>query len=158
MSVAFAVPAWPPVPPHDDGVAPERDHGTYRKPVDDTEPPLVSVVRPLMGGTVGVHVRPADGGMTASIEARRAAGSIVGRLGAWADRLTRFSETSDLTRLNATRSRRVPVRPTLAATLDWARQAEGLSDGIVDVTLLDARLAAELPDHRATQQIGRAHV
>ncbi|MGZ8528556.1 MAG: FAD:protein FMN transferase, partial [Candidatus Limnocylindrales bacterium] len=34
-----------------------------------------------------------------------------------------------------------------AATLDWARMAEGLTDGIVDVALLDARLAAEGAGH-----------
>ena len=37
----------------------------------------------------------------------------------------------------------VPVRPTLSMVLDWARTAEGLTDGIVDIALLDARLAAE---------------
>ncbi len=81
--------------------------------------------------------------MTAAADARRAADSTVRRLGAWADRLTRFTTTSDLTRLNASPAARVPVRPTLAAALDWARMAQGLSDGIVDVALLDARLAAE---------------
>jgi thiamine biosynthesis lipoprotein len=81
--------------------------------------------------------------MTARAEARRAASSIVGRIDAWAVRLTRFTTTSDLTRLNVSPAARVPVRPTLAAVLDWARQAQDLSDGIVDVALLDARLAAE---------------
>lgn len=107
------------------------------------ETPLVSVVTGLMGGTVGVHIRPVDAGMVAAADARRAAGSTLRRLGAWADRLTRFTETSDLTRLNTSPDVRVPISPTLAAALDWARQAEGLSHGIVDVALLDARLAAE---------------
>ena len=38
---------------------------------------------------------------------------------------------------------RAPVRPTLAAVMDWGREAEGISDGIVDIALLDARLEAE---------------
>jgi len=38
---------------------------------------------------------------------------------------------------------RAPVRPTLAAVMDWGREAQGLSDGIVDIALLDARLEAE---------------
>ena len=109
------------------------------------EPALVSVVTGMMGGTVGVHVRPVDDGVAAAADARRAARSTLRRLGAWADRLTRFTETSDLARLNASAGVRAPVRPTLAAVLDWARQAEGLSGGIVDVALLDARLAAEHP-------------
>ena len=37
----------------------------------------------------------------------------------------------------------MPVGPTLAAVLDWGRYAEGLTGGIVDIGLLDARLAAE---------------
>ena len=38
---------------------------------------------------------------------------------------------------------RAPVRPTLAAVMDWGREAQGISDGIVDIALLDARLEAE---------------
>ena len=37
----------------------------------------------------------------------------------------------------------VPIGPTLTAVLDWARYAEGLTGGVVDIGLLDARLAAE---------------
>ena len=110
---------------------------------DEVEPPIASATAALMGGTVGVHVRPVDGGMDAALRARRSARSTLHRIDAWADRLTRFSATSDLSRLNASPASRVPVRPTLAATLDWARQAQDLSGGIVDVALLDARLAAE---------------
>lgn len=110
------------------------------------EPPLVSVVTGLMGGRVGVHVRPVDDGTAAAADAHRAADVTLRRLGVWADRLTRFTETSDLARLNASPDVRVPVGPTLAATLDWSRQAEAFSHGIVDVALLDERLAAEYPD------------
>ncbi len=117
--------------------------------LDRVEPPLTSIVAGLMGGTVGVYLRPVDGGMTTAADARRAARSTLGRIGAWADRLTRFTTTSDLARLNASPAARVAVRPTLAAALDWARMAEGLSDGIVDVAMLDARLEAEQPLQRS---------
>ncbi len=121
----------------------DPDLGSGR--VDD-EAAIVSVLTALMGGTVGIHLRPIDGTTVASTQARRAARSTLRRLAAWADRLTRFSTSSDLARLNASRAVRVPVGPTLAATLDWARMAEGLSDGIVDVAMLEARLAAESPE------------
>lgn len=118
-------------------------------PIDGVEPSLVSVESHQMGGTVGVHLRPVDGGMIAESEARRVARSTLRRLGAWADRLTRFTATSDLARLNASPATRVRVSPTLAVALDWARLAELLSDGIVDVALLDARLAAELTGYQS---------
>ena len=35
------------------------------------------------------------------------------------------------------------IGPTLTAVLDWGRGAEAISDGIVDIGLLDARLLAE---------------
>lgn len=66
------------------------------------------------------------------------------RVNAWASRLTRFTSDSDLARLNADPSLpQSPVRPTLATVLDWAERAAEHSAGMVDVTLLDARLAAE---------------
>jgi FAD:protein FMN transferase len=116
--------------------------------IGGVEPPLEWVVTALMGGAVGIYLRPVDGGMMAAAEARRVARSTLRRMEAWADRLTRFTECSDLARLNASPAARVSVSPTLAATLDWARMAEGLSDGIVDVALLDARLAAERTGHQ----------
>ena len=63
---------------------------------------------------------------------------------AWAGRLTRFSPQSELMRLNAAPTSLVPIGPTLTAALDWARQAEGMTDGLVDASLLDERLAAEV--------------
>jgi thiamine biosynthesis lipoprotein len=48
--------------------------------------------------------------------------------------------------LNDDRSATVVVRPTLAAVLHWAASANERSGGIVDVTLLDERLAAERGD------------
>ena len=99
----------------------------------------ISSAAPMMGGRVSVHL--IDRGDPAHLAA--AADLILGRLAAWADRLTRFTTTSELSRLNDAPGSRVPIGPTLTAVLDWARRAEGLTDGLVDASLLDARLAAE---------------
>jgi thiamine biosynthesis lipoprotein len=96
----------------------------------------------LMGGRVGVHVQRASG-LSESVAAAEAQ-AVLHRMSAWADRLTRFTTTSELSRLNGDPRAEVPVGPTLAAILDWGRYAEGLTDGIVDIGLLDARLAAEM--------------
>ncbi len=108
--------------------------------VDDAAP--VSVHRAMLGGHVGIHLYPAApaGG---EVAARRDADRVLDRMEAWAGTLTRFSPTSDLVRLNTWPSMRAPVRPTLAAVIDWGREAQGMSDGIVDIALLDARLEAE---------------
>ena len=99
--------------------------------------------RPMLGGHVGIHLAtPSD---RADAESRPGVTPTDCSIG-WRRgqaRLTRFSAASDLVRLNAGRRERVPVRPTLAAVIDWGREAEGLSDGIVDIALLDARLEAE---------------
>ncbi len=105
---------------------------------------LVSTERGMIGGTVGIHLDPgvATG---ADLRARRDAARTLARLEAWSARLTRFSDGSDLVRLNGWPTEHAPVRPTLAAAIDWGREAQGLSDGIVDIALLDARLAASDP-------------
>ncbi len=90
----------------------------------------------MMGGEVAVHATGVDG--VRELEA------VLDRVGAWASRLTRFDPTSELMRLNAATSNRVRVGPTMTAVLDWARSAEGLTDGLVDAAMLDARLAAEV--------------
>jgi FAD:protein FMN transferase len=102
---------------------------------------IESVVGPSMGGQLGVHLRPAPG--TSPDLARHLAESVHRRIGSWADRLTRFSDDSDLARLNADPAEHVAVRPTLAAVLGWGRRAATMSDGVVDITLLGARLEAE---------------
>jgi thiamine biosynthesis lipoprotein len=94
----------------------------------------------LMGGTVGVHVSTGPTGSSP-----RPVEAVLTRVAAWASRLTRFDSQSELSRLNADPRTEVPIGPTLAAVLDWARAAEGRTGGIVDVGLLDARLAAENP-------------
>jgi FAD:protein FMN transferase len=96
--------------------------------------------RPMMGGRVAISLID---GRTAPAR-QRSAERALDRLAAWAARLTRFDATSELSRLNAAASAgEVEVGPTLAAVLDWARVAEAMTDGLVDVAMLDARIAAE---------------
>lgn len=95
---------------------------------------------PAMGGMLAVAVAA---GAESVIPAAEAAERTGRRVTAWANRLTRFRPDSDLSRLNADGSTAVQVRPTLGSALAWARTAAAASDGVVDVTLLDARLAAE---------------
>ncbi|MGZ8514097.1 MAG: FAD:protein FMN transferase [Candidatus Limnocylindrales bacterium] len=98
----------------------------------------------LMGGRVSIHIRPvADATPEA---AARAARQALARIGTWASRLTRFDDTSELSRLNAAPEALVDIGPTLTAVLDWGRGAEAISDGVVDIGLLDARLLAEAGD------------
>ncbi len=96
---------------------------------------------PSMGGTLLLRVaaaRAAAPGVAADLE------RLARRVDRWAARLTRYTTTSDLAALNAHPGRpSTAVRPTLAALLDWAERAVDMAPGIVDVTLLDARLAAE---------------
>jgi FAD:protein FMN transferase len=95
---------------------------------------------PAMGGRLSVAVATEQ---THVEPAARAAERVGRRVTAWANRLTRFSESSDLARLNADSATTARVRPTLGSALNWAYDACAHSGGVVDVTLLDARLAAE---------------
>ena len=102
---------------------------------DLAAPAAAEARRPMLGGKVAVH---------ATGDVRRAElTAVLDRIEAWAARLTRHDPLSELMRCNAAPSNRVRVGPTLTAVLDWARAAEGLTDGLVDVAMLDARLAAE---------------
>ena len=58
------------------------------------------------------------------------------------DRLTRFEPHSELSRLNASRSRWFAVSPELEALLRESLRAFEVSDGLVNVTVLPALLAA----------------
>jgi thiamine biosynthesis lipoprotein len=102
-------------------------------------PVSVDVNRPLMGGVVSVQILDESD----AVRLERAALRVLDRVEAWAARLTRFSAESELMRLNAATTSLVPIGPTLTAVLDWARMAEGMTDGLVDASLLDERLAAE---------------
>jgi thiamine biosynthesis lipoprotein len=96
---------------------------------------------PCMGGRVDLRVACAR---HLGREAERDLRLLEGRIRTWASRLTRFHPDSELSRLNqepAAASAR--IGPTLAAVLDAAAGVHALTDGIVDVRHLPARLAAE---------------
>ncbi len=101
-------------------------------------PMPVTASRPMMGGIVSILIQDDAPAFPAA-----ATEGVLDRIEAWAGRLTRFDPQSELMRLNDASASLVSIGPTLTAVLDWARTAEGLTDGIVDVALLDARLAAE---------------
>ena len=99
----------------------------------------LTVATTAMGGRLIVHLAAPAGDGRAKHDARR----LLSRIGCWADRLSRHLEASELSALNADSRTRVPIGPTLAAALWAAREAADESEGFVDITLLDARLAAE---------------
>ena len=89
-----------------------------------------------MGGRLVIHLDADD--------ARRSdAHQVLTRISRWADRLTRHAQRSELMALNADLKTEVPVGPTLALALAAGQQASDWTDGLVDIALLDARLAAE---------------
>src|SRR5687768_14975925 len=117
---------------------------------------------PSMGGRLTIAISAAA---ESSDDALADAAVCGRRVNAWANRLTRFREESDLSRLNAADTGRMTVRPTLGAILGWARTASDRTGGIVDSTLLDARLAAETGHATRTSETawqierhGRTHV
>jgi FAD:protein FMN transferase len=93
-----------------------------------------------MGGRLGIHVATTPGNAAA---AARDARSVAGRVQAWSRLITRHDPGSPLMRLNADPRPSVPVSPTLGAALAWAADAGRLTEGLVDATRLDERLAAE---------------
>ncbi len=93
-----------------------------------------------MGGRLGIHVATsASLAAAAARDARR----VAGRVQAWSRLLTRHDPESPLTRLNDDPRATVPVRPTLDAALAWGDDAGRMTGGLVDVTRLAERLAAE---------------
>jgi thiamine biosynthesis lipoprotein len=119
----------------------ERPSSGSRVAYQPLPTPIVplTVATTAMGGRLVVHLAaPADDGR-AKHDARR----LLSRIGRWADRLSRHLEASELSALNDDPRSRVPVGPTLGAALWAALEAAYESEGLVDITLLDARLAAE---------------
>jgi thiamine biosynthesis lipoprotein len=96
--------------------------------------------RSMGGGLRLVVASAAEDGDRADRDLRR----VAERIDAWARRLTRFTDTSDLSMLN-TDPKRSPLtlRPTLAAVLAHARRMAAATEDTVDVAMLDARIAAE---------------
>jgi thiamine biosynthesis lipoprotein len=96
---------------------------------------------PAMGGRLRLVVASAP---SERVRAGRDLVRVADRIARWASRLTRFSDVSELSALNLRpEARESRVGPTLAALLGWGRAAGRVTGGTVDVTLLEARLAAE---------------
>jgi FAD:protein FMN transferase len=113
--------------------------GRVRAPAVPAPIAPLTIATTAMGGRLVVHLAASLDDERAQREAQR----ILSRIGRWADRLSRHLETSELSALNADPHSRVPVGPTLGAALWAALDAVDESEGLVDITLLDARLAAE---------------
>jgi thiamine biosynthesis lipoprotein len=129
-----------------------RDH--VQRPVAAAEPIVpFSHVTTSMGGRLVVHL---DADVSRSDEARRASAAAVERIESWAGRLTRHSDASELSALNADPRDEVPVGPTLAAVLRAGRTATEQTEGLADITLMDARLAAEGLAVEEARRISRA--
>jgi thiamine biosynthesis lipoprotein len=112
-------------------------------PLSTVEPRLAEAQRSFaaMGGHVALRVACVPEGVDAAARLLRI---VEGRLERWAGRLTRFDVDSDLSKLNRDASAgRSAVAPTLGAALEASLALHERSEGIVDVSMLDARLAAE---------------
>jgi thiamine biosynthesis lipoprotein len=122
-------------------IAADREVRTTRAPREVLPTPIVpvSVATTAMGGRLVVHLAAAAQERRARHDAER----LLSRIGRWADRLSRHLETSELSALNADPRPVVTVGPTLGAVLCAGLDAEQESGGLVDIALLDARLAAE---------------
>lgn len=106
-------------------------------------PTLVDVALdvPSMGGRLRLRVACAP---DERVWAERDLRLVARRVERWVARLTRFETTSELCVLNREpEAAEVRVGPTIAAVLSWAADAGRRTRGSVDVTLLDARLAAQ---------------
>lgn len=99
----------------------------------------VSLAATSMGGRLVVHLEAEGRAEEALRDSRR----VIARIDRWAARLTRHTDSSDLALLNSDPESAVPVRPILAAALQAGIVAADASEGFADITLLDARLAAE---------------
>jgi thiamine biosynthesis lipoprotein len=100
----------------------------------------VSLATHSMGGRLAIHVDAGDRGELAAAAAARLVASRIDR---WASRLTRHDSGSELSALNSNAAESVAVGPTLAAALAAGAEATEIGRGYVDITMLDARLAAE---------------
>ena len=109
-----------------------------------TDPPVTLeselTTRSMGGGLQLVVTSAVEDGHRAVRDLRR----VAERIDTWARRLTRFTDTSDLSLLNADPERSpLTLRPTLASVLSHARRMAAATEDTVDVALLDARIAAE---------------
>ncbi len=94
-----------------------------------------------MGGRVTLRVA-ASAGTEAWVEAdlRR----VAARIRAWAGRITRFDDASELSRLNRQAHRAAStVGPSLGDLLERAGQLSAATGGLLDISLLEARVGVE---------------
>jgi len=127
--------------------------GTRHRPATTLIEPLTYSAR-AMGGRLVVHLAAVR---SEEARARHDASTVQVRVGRWADRLSRHLTASELSALNAAAGATVPVGPTLAGAMRAGQAAARTTDGLVDITLLDARLAAEAPEPGvATRALDRA--
>ena len=112
-----------------------------------------------MGGRLTLRVASSvEDGHRAERDLRR----LASRIEVWAARLTRFDPASDLCTLNAVpEASAVALRPTISAVLAHARSMTPRTEGAVDVTLLEERMAAEAfeaarPSCRTSWQLEQA--
>ena len=113
----------------------------------------VSYFTTSMGGRLAIHLDSEASGGNAPATARRMAG----RIESWAGRLTRHADASELMALNSDPRFEVEVGPTLAAALRAGRTANEATGGLADITLLDARLAAEDPKATSPRAAHSSH-
>ena len=126
---------------------------TTPRPAEEAKPIVpFSHTATSMGGRLVIHLEVDDAAATRGdryaartgrVSAGRASAAAAERIECWAARLTRHSELSELSALNADPRSEIPVGPTLATVLRAGRVATETSEGWTDITLLDARLAAE---------------
>ena len=96
-----------------------------------------------MGGQLGFRVvwsRPLSDPQSDAVAALLQ--TIGSRVRAWAAIATRH-RPSQLTRLNEHQGAASPIGPTMAALFSWAADAWEATGGLVNITMLDERLAAE---------------
>jgi thiamine biosynthesis lipoprotein len=111
------------------------------RPARVVEVTELELTAPAMGGELRLRVAPPAG---AEARAERDLRLVAARVEAWAGRLTRFSQTSDLSVLNANPAAgRARLRPTIAEVLAQAARLSVRTEGSLDVALLDERLTAE---------------
>lgn len=96
-----------------------------------------------MGGHLGIRVVLASPVRESGERVLRGTMQQLGaRIDAWARLLTRH-HPSQLTRLNETSGSEVRIGPTVASLLSWAADAWDSTAGLVNVAMLEERIAAE---------------
>lgn len=96
-----------------------------------------------MGGHLGIRVTwPEKISKSQDDLATRLLRDVASRVDRWAAMMTRH-HASQLTRINAEPGTKVRVGPTLAAVLSWSADAWSMTDGLINIAMLDERIAAE---------------